>query len=256
MPLRKRGTTHAEFHEMPTINLREADTGIYDNLRRIDAHDSEVEEGVVDLESTEIIPSNALLYQEDGSIVHQRFRITPTGLDLPDDLTDEEWAGIGRVIKTIESAGMWAAGDWAAHAVKTWDVKYEDIAAQFDYRPETLESYASVARNVPKTRRNPRLSFSHHRLVSKLHPSKQERALEKAFDDQGKPLSISAFRAALNGRTALPSGTPKTTMGKFNARLTRFSEQQIALAKNAKPGERRNMAEMLRRLAATIEGLE
>lgn len=247
MPLRKRGTTHAEYHEMPAIDLRSVDTGIYDNLQKLDNIDSK---------SMSEIPENALLYQDDGSIVHHRFRITPTGLDLPDDLTGEEWAGIGRIIKTIESAGMWAAGDWAAHANKAWGWTYEQIAEQFDYDSKTLIVYASVCRNVPPLNRNSRLSFSHHRLVSKKRPGDQVRALGKAFDNYGNPLSVSEFRAVLSGKPKLSSGTPKTTMGKFNARYTRFSEQQMGLAQKARPGERRNMAEMLRRLADTIEGME
>src|SRR5690606_22286483 len=101
----------------------------------------------VNSESTLPISGDHLMYQDDGSIVHERFRITPTGLDLPDDLSGDEWVRIGQIIKTIESAGMWAAGDWADYANKIWSLSYEGIAAQFDYKASTLKVYASICRN-------------------------------------------------------------------------------------------------------------
>lgn len=140
----------------------------------------------------------ALVPQSDGTLEAGRYRITRTGMELPDDLTEAEWREIGKMVKTLESSVSWVIGDWAAKANKLWGISYEEIARQFDYGKNTLKQYASVCNQVHPNSRHPRVPFSHHRLVTSFSSSEQKAKIKLAIDPKtDRVLTLAEFRAVL-----------------------------------------------------------
>lgn len=115
----------------------------------------------------------------DGTITFGRYAITPTGMDLPDDISFDEWCSVGKVVTNgFESSVSWAIGDWAEKANKLWQMTYEQIAEVIGYPVETLMTYASVCRSYPTSIRNRDVSFGHHRAV--INREDREQILDRA----------------------------------------------------------------------------
>lgn len=141
------------------------------------------------------VPENAIVQTSDGSFQYKRIVITAIGLELPDDLTFDEWVDLGTVLTELESSVQWAVGDWGAHAAihldellqasgayptdiagPDFESKYALLMARTGYSYQTVRDYAWVASSVPVSIRNRQLSFSHHRLVAPMR------------DENGQPL--------------------------------------------------------------------
>lgn len=110
--------------------------------------------------------SNAIVPASDGTMRYKRFALTANGLSIPANVTQDEWADIGKVINHLDNSMAWVAGDWAAYANKAWGMTYESMAATFGYETQTLRLYASVCREYGDLlTRNQQVSFTHHRAV-------------------------------------------------------------------------------------------
>lgn len=126
------------------------------------------------------VDERAIVPQDDGTFVYKRHKLTPVGIELPDDLAQEEWIELGVVLSQLSIAIQWAVGDWAAYANVRWGIPYEQIAQEFSLEMGTLYSYASVCRSIATLTRNQSLSFSHHRQVTALKPAEQRKWLSMA----------------------------------------------------------------------------
>ena len=111
---------------------------------------------------------NAIQRHDDGSLTYKRFTMTPVGMVIPEGVEELEWEDVGNVLKDLDSVVSWNLGDWADYANKKWGKEYKAIASEFGYEPDTIKVYASIARSMPTLIRNQRVSFAHHRTVSKL----------------------------------------------------------------------------------------
>jgi len=111
---------------------------------------------------------NAIQRHDDGTMTYKRFTMTPVGMVIPDGVEEPEWEDVGNVLKDLDSVVSWNLGDWADYANKVFGKEYKVIAAEFGYEPDTIKVYASIARSMPTLIRNQRVSFAHHRTISKL----------------------------------------------------------------------------------------
>lgn len=111
---------------------------------------------------------NDIQRHDDGTMTYKRFVMTAVGMMIPEEVDEPEWADVGNVLKDLDSSISWNLGDWAAFANGRWGKEYKDIAKDFGYESDTLKVYASIARSMPTLIRNQRLSFAHHRLISRL----------------------------------------------------------------------------------------
>lgn len=198
-------------------------------------------------------PANALVPQDDGSIVNDRYTITATGITFADDLSADEWRQVGRLIRTVESAAQWMVGDWAVYAMSRWGASYEQLADEFEYEIETLRQYAYVSRNVNPLIRNRALTFSHHRMVADMPARLQGEALAKAFGEDGRPLRVEDFRAVLKGLPSRTSaGSPKLSQnpaGYFDYQLDTLAGKMIGKSKSMSVSEKQKLADKLRQIA-------
>lgn len=129
------------------------------------------------------VPESAITVTSDGTIMFGGYKIEPTGLTLPDDISQDEWRNIGKVITNgLESSISWAIGDWAEKANKLWNWSYEAIAQEIGYPVETLMTYASVCRKYDTSIRNRGATFGHHRAV--INQANRLEILERAVAEK------------------------------------------------------------------------
>lgn len=103
----------------------------------------------------------------------------PLHLDLPDTLTEPEWATIARRLFTLAEAAPWWIGDLITHAEHHYANDGTDTAAMArifttiaditNMDPGEIADAATVARTIPPARRRRNLSWQHHRRASAAH---------------------------------------------------------------------------------------
>lgn len=181
---------------------------------------------------------------ENRNIHYGRFTLSPVGVELPENTTQEEYAALGHVLLQLQSSTQWLIGDWLAFGEdREWGKTYADVAQHFGYEIETLYTYASVCRAVQTSMRVEVLSFAHHRAVVSLPLEQQREWLQKAIDHKWSSKQLRAeMRAALSAPQEQPS------------RIEMWHSTLDKLTRKAKTAdERRALAEMLRRKADEIE---
>ena len=112
--------------------------------------------------------------------IEQRARLTPAGMELPSDLSFEEWEDVGRGLRAIEGAVQWWIGDWLNYGERKYGEKYAQAVEATGYAYDTLRVMAYVAGKVETDRRRSVLSFSHHAEVAGLEPPEQDALLTAA----------------------------------------------------------------------------
>lgn len=140
--------------------------------------------------------------------------LSPTGLELPEGLSEEEWIGIGGKLLSLERSVMWWIGDWWAYGEHRYGARTRLAAegAFGGYSFQTLRDAGWVARSFETSRRRDVVSWSHHREVSSLPVEEQEQALDAA---EAGGWSQKDLRAAVkqqkNAIGAIPSPTTCTS---------------------------------------------
>src|SRR5262245_16386204 len=106
--------------------------------------------------------------------------MTETGLELPVELTFEEWAGIGNVLGTMARATPWLLGDWVNYGDRAYGETYAQALSETGLSYAYLSNAAWICRRVPPSRRREKLSFGHHEVVAPMTPAEQKRWLREA----------------------------------------------------------------------------
>lgn len=134
---------------------------------------------------------------------------TPTGLTLPPDMPYERFEALAFYIGTVHKATLWALGDLVNFGE---DVYGHEAWQAIDYAVDasglsrhTIQNYAWVCRKVPRSRRHPKLSPSHHGEVAKMEPDEQESWLRRAVDEQ---MTRTQLRTAIHGDDTFPPAGP------------------------------------------------
>lgn len=140
------------------------------------------------------------------------------GLELPDGLTDDQWAEIGRVIIGIRSATRWWLGDWWAGGEHRYGDRGALVASDAWDGPglQACMDAASVARAFTTSRRREVLSFGHHREVASLPPDQADAFLDWAEESAAngdRPRSIRALRAERDRRSQRSLSPTTEAMG-------------------------------------------
>jgi hypothetical protein len=157
-------------------------------------------------------------------IANPKIALTPLGLDVSEPLSHEEWREIGRRIGRAMRSAAFVIGDWlvygegrAAQGTFWSDIPAQDSIAKrvYDEASEltgmdwvTLQNYAYVSRNVPRSLRNENLSWEHHKKVAKLkNDFEKTRWLKLAAEKkiEGKPVSTRRLARSIEaGRLLSP----------------------------------------------------
>lgn len=103
--------------------------------------------------------------------------------------TFDEWQECGRWLRELERRVQFYLGDWINYGRDRWGEAAEqgvltarehEAAEAAGWKPATLDQYARVARQVPPERRDPDLSFGHHREVADKPAAEQGEWLGRA----------------------------------------------------------------------------
>lgn len=131
-----------------------------------------------------------------------------------------EWATeAGEFLQGWEKRGPFWIGDWWNDARERWPETHDQLVDATGFDVDTLDEYARVARNIPRSRRwiKRGISFSKHQAVAALDTPTQRDILGRAKDED---LNLTAVRAAVRRvrRQPVAEGSAELT-GKFRILL-------------------------------------
>ncbi len=106
--------------------------------------------------------------------------VTRVGLQIPVDLSYEDWEKAGEKLARIANTSAWCLGDWIVHGQERFRDRYQYAVQKAGLDYQTLRNYAWVSRKVPQARRRHRLSFQHHAEVASLDAAEQDHWLRQA----------------------------------------------------------------------------
>ena len=108
---------------------------------------------------------------EQGVLIG-RFKLTGTGLVIPQDVTEDEIDQLGNALSKIEDSRQWWWGDFAlaqlpenADQYQTSEI-YERLSERYGIDKNSLKQYVFVCRAYPALTRVNAVSFTHHRQVA------------------------------------------------------------------------------------------
>jgi hypothetical protein len=110
--------------------------------------------------------------------------VSEAGIQFTGELSYEHWEHLMQVLVKMEDAFQWALGDALNYGEGRYGEKYTQAMELTGHKYQSLANYSWVARNVPIGVRNPKLSWTHHRVVCKLSHDEQKRLLSEAFEKQ------------------------------------------------------------------------
>ncbi|MEL7234058.1 MAG: hypothetical protein AAGK74_06160, partial [Chloroflexota bacterium] len=153
--------------------------------------------------------ASAIEVYDNGIALGDRFLISPTGLEVADNITRDEWVAFAEIINRFETSIQWIIGDWLLCGDNRKYMTWEQVAKHFfdgRYSFETLKKYARVARDFAPGIRIPDASFAHHQTVMDCCSSEEEyvRWLELAVDQKW---SVSQLRREIK-QEDLPGKEP------------------------------------------------
>lgn len=116
--------------------------------------------------------------------------LTNTGLLLPENLSYEDYVGIGRYLgeaRRVTEVQLqileWAIGDWLDFGEWKYGDKFAQAADVTGLSPSRLANIQWLARTFPPERRRPDLTLAHHESVAALPVDEADRLLNEAADN-------------------------------------------------------------------------
>lgn len=115
-----------------------------------------------------------------------RASASQTALDIPEDLSVEEWADIGDALSRADQSLMWWIGDWWAYGERQGygeRSRVLDALKEKGHNPPSLKTCrnaAVVARAFTTSRRRDVVSWNHHEAVASLDERERDWLLERA----------------------------------------------------------------------------
>jgi hypothetical protein len=137
--------------------------------------------------------------------------LTPTSLDIEEDLTFQEWERLLGIMERYEKSSPWWVGDCLAFGHEVWGDRIYQSLTEVGWRNERLRQYRWVAERVAPQHRNPDLSWSHHRQVAALdNPKDQVRWLDTALAEGWTERELSVRMDAEPDTRAASAPPPET----------------------------------------------
>jgi N6-adenosine-specific RNA methylase IME4 len=139
-----------------------------------------------------------------------RVHATSTALEIPGDLSYEEWEGVGLTLDRVAAAHMWWIGDWWAFGEHSYGERAAQVTDASKFK--TYANAGWVSRRVESSLRREVLSWSHHKEVAALEPEQQEKLLIAAEEQAWTVRDLHRVRLALNQADTppLPDGVYTT----------------------------------------------
>jgi len=107
-------------------------------------------------------------------------RVLQTGLELPENLSFDDWQGIGQSLQGVERSLMWWIGDWLRYGERRYGEKYTQAVECTEKSYDSVRAAKWVSEKFETVRRRTNLSWSHHKEVAALDPLAADRLLDLA----------------------------------------------------------------------------
>lgn len=148
------------------------------------------------------------LTEIESELTSKQVIYTPLGMEIPEDLSLDGWASIGKKLTRASHILQWLLGDWAAFGERKYgQLKEFSDLNELDYG--YLRNMAWVSSKIPVSRRRADLDWSFHQEVAALPPQEQDRWLESAqVEGISKAELRSRIRLAKGDRCALDRDGP------------------------------------------------
>jgi hypothetical protein len=166
-------------------------------------------------------------------------------LEIPADVSSDEFREIGVHIFKLEGVTNWWKADYIIYSAKWGDI-VNNIAEHFVRDPQTLYNVASIGRKFEISRRREVLTFSHHAVVAAKPIEKQEEYLDAAA---AHGMSEKELRAYIREQEKDPDAANTPPYEPVGADYRRF-RGRIATLLRQKPTPQR-----LREIASLVERL-
>ena len=146
----------------------------------------------------------------DLETITPKVRASNLGLEIADDLSFEEWNTFAPHLGDAALALGFAIGDWLIYGerfspqrplpgfenmpAKVPPARYEAALLATRLDRATLQNFAYVARNVPRSVRHELLSFEHHRALARLDEHRQKEWIATTLEENGAGRRMSVRR--------------------------------------------------------------
>lgn len=181
------------------------------------------------LDGSEIVqfrkkPDTAAMHRLSSDGVRSQVLTTKVGLQIPDNLTFDDWERAGRQLSGILNSSSWWLGDWLVYGKDHYGDRYQRGIQAAGLRYQTLRNYAWVSRRFDMDRRRPALSFQHHAELASLPTEEQDRWLDRAEKMKWttKQLRCAIRMAWENGTTDGEAAEPTRKLAVPGNRLQRW----------------------------------
>lgn len=133
------------------------------------------------------------------------------GLQLPENLSFEAWAEVGRKVQSNARSAPWILGDWLAHGQthfgkSHWgnripDGLYDRVSKATGYAYQTLANAKHVCSKLPISKRRDGLTFGHAlEIVARVPADEYGAWITRAVEGDG--MTVKELREALRASKA------------------------------------------------------
>lgn len=156
--------------------------------------------------------SAGLAVTPDGDMVIGGFRFTPTGMIPIGEPGFEDWDRVGVFLRYMHTGSQFWLGDWLNYGEGVYGERYSQALEHTGYELHTLETYAWVARAVPRSNRLEKVPFGHYANgIAALEESEQlawaQRVVSENLSQSAlRGLIRTAKRARVSADAQLPDG--------------------------------------------------
>jgi len=145
----------------------------------------------------------------------------PTGLEVPPDLSIDDWRALGEHLIKFEGSVQWSVGDWWSYGYHQYG-RRKAMAKRLGLSFGYLMNLGYVARRVKTSFRNEVLSWSHHCTVAHLSQDLQKRFLDAS---QREGWTVLQLREAINKHWArLRGDRPEIDALRYAERLIKVAQ--------------------------------
>ena len=147
---------------------------------------------------------NNHIFPHEQAIMFSGATVTPLGLKINDNISEEDYNGIVGRLKFISSSTTWMWGDILAFGERRYGRTYDEALKDSNLELQTLWHAKLVCSRIEIFRRRKNLSYGHHQEIAQsfTDPAEQDNWLDKAETGgkNGGVMTRGELRAAI--RTA------------------------------------------------------
>jgi hypothetical protein len=147
--------------------------------------------------------ADSMLFSNNG------VQATRTGMNLPDDLSEDDWQAVGRKLGDVETSYQWMVGDWWVFGEKHFENRTAIVQSPTWNGPalQTCMNCGVVCRAFTTYPRRYALTFKHHKEIVPLVISKPQLANEvldwceePLKNGKAKPRSVANMKTEIRKR--------------------------------------------------------